>query len=283
MIRVIAAVEAIRRQLAKRGVKIRDLDIPIDALDTTVSETGEAELLEPFAVVQVARTGETMFTDFVDGVQMVRAVFRWAGAPCYYGRAVAVRLTRDDTRRLRRAAHDSQEWFMTPYALYTDDSIPILRELGIVDVDGEGGANSLVSAARNTMERRLARESNAWCVVDGSRADINNPLVVGVSKTIGMHLPIETMRTVLNLQVGERTTAFRLPTEPGTVSFYMRLCDRRGDTPHFGLVRVTVAENAHEPIERIAEWLMVETRPIATDNHNVLYPMEVVERHANAL
>jgi hypothetical protein len=276
-------VEAIRRQLAERGVKIRDLDIPIDALDTTVSETGEAELLEPFAVVQVARTGETMFTDFVDGVQMVRAVFRWAGAPCYYGRAVAVRLTRDDTRRLRRAAHDSQEWFMTPYALYTDDSIPILRELGIVDVDGEAGANSFVSAARNRMERRLARESNAWCVVDGSRADIYNPLVVGVSKTIGMHLPLETMRVVLNMRVGERTTAFRLPTEPGTASFYMRLCDRRGDTPHFGLVRVTVAENAHEPIERIAEWLMVETRPIATDNHNVLYPMEVVERHANAL
>jgi hypothetical protein len=91
------------------------------------------------------------------------------------------------------------------------------------------------------------------------------------------------MRTVLNMQVGERTTAFRLPTEPGTVSFYMRLFDRRGDTPHFGLVRVTVAEDAPAPIERIAEWLMTETRPIPTDNHNVLYPMEVVERYANAL
>jgi len=283
MIRVVAAVEALRRQLASRGITVRDLDIPIDDLDTTVSETGKSELLEPFAVLRVARTGETMFREFVDGVQMARAVFRWDGAPCYYGRAVAVRLTRDETRHLRRAAHESQEWFMTPYALYTDDSIPILRELGIVDVDGEAGANSLVSAARNNMERRLARESNVWCVVDGSRADINNPLVVGVSKTIGMHLPIETMRTVLNMRVGERTTAFRLSTEPGTVSFYMRLCDRRGDTPHFGLVRVTVAEDAPEPIERIAEWLLTETRPLATDHHNVLYPMEVVERHANAL
>jgi hypothetical protein len=283
MIRVIAAVEKIRRQLAEHGVTVRDLDVPIEDIDTTVSETGESELLEPFAVLRVERTGETMFTDFVDGVQTVRAVFRWGGAPCYYARAVAVRLTRDATRRLRREAHDSQEWFMTPFALYTDESIPILHELGFVDVDGEAGANSFVSTARNTMERRLARESAAWCVVDGSCADIKNPLVVGVSKKVGMHLPIETMRTVLNMQVGERTTAFRLPTEPGTVSFYMRLFDRRGDTPHFGLVRVTVAENAPEPIERIAEWLMVETRPLATDNHNVLYPMEVVERHANAL
>jgi hypothetical protein len=283
MVRVIAAAEAFRRKLAERGVTVRVLDIPIDDLDTTVSETGESELLEPFGVLRVERTGETKFREFVDGVQIARAIFRWQGVPCYYGRAVAVRLTRDANRELRRTAHESQEWFMTPYALYTDDAIPILRELGVVDVDGEAGANSLVSTARNLMEKRLARESTEWCIVDGSRADINNPLVVGVSKKIGMHLPLDKMRTVLNMQVGERTTAFRLSTEPGTVSFYMRLFDRRGDTPHFGLVRVTVAENAPEPIERIAEWLMTETRPIPTDNHNVLYPMEVVERYANAL
>ena len=279
----IAAVEAMKRKLAAHGVAVRELDIPLEDLDTTVSESGGAELLEPFAVVRVERTGETQFREFVDGVQVCRVVFRWHGVPCYYGRAVAVRLKRDETRHLRRVAHDSVEHFMTPFVLYTDESVAVLRDLGFVDVDGEAGANSLIATARNRMERRLAREAAAWCIVDGSRADIHNPLVVGVSKQIGMHLPVETMRTVLNIRVGERTSVFRLPTEHGTLSFYMRLFDRRGDTPHFGLVRVTVAADAPVSVDTVAQWLMTETRPLATDTHNVLYPMEVVERYARAL
>lgn len=148
----------------------------------------------------------------------------------------------------------------------------------------------------------VPRSSDDWLVVDGRlRWDIPN--VIGLVKSPNrQQLSGGEAISVFNLAPGERTTAFRLPTnfwrDAGTRSsvdavpatgpidaptlWYLRLHNALGQDARHALVRVEAGKyvRSTEEIDELSAWLLAERAPRATSDARwatLLYPIHLLE------
>jgi hypothetical protein len=183
--------------------------------------------------------------------------------------------------------------------------------LTIVDTESQGKSpgdyyEMRNHALRRAKERRLAVEQdligqwrkddaakNAFLIVDGTlmnmRDEQNVECCVGVSKSFGSrYFEISQHNQIMQMRACQRSWTFRFHDDDADlkkgvrerVSWYLRLRDRHGADPEFGLIRVEIAKkyikDATERAQRFSRSLLSERLPTAYpaprwDKH--LYPI----------
>jgi hypothetical protein len=235
------------------------------------------------------------FAAFLDGTQVSRVLVHANEVPIVYG--VVASVVRERWERRMRT-------WRTPivrHALYAP--VPLLDpawrsalmqlEVPVIDTLGRGPADSphpfalqdsaihAVQHAREAAERELAEQ---WCahesrelVVDGaitgSERVATSACAVGVIKSHRtLYVEGESLRVVLRLKRGERSSVFRVtsPRRTPVASWYLRLRDPHGRDPLWGLVRVEIAEPAGartaevpERADEVSGWVLAEALPLA--------------------
>jgi hypothetical protein len=130
-----------------------------------------------------------------------------------------------------------------------------------------------------------------WMVIDG-RLRTPYPRTIGLVKQFsGAYLSGEEAETLLGLQPGFRTTAFRPqddrrrfgPESEQRTLWYIRLWDADGTDARHALVRIEAAGDVctTEEIDRISSWILAERTPRATGDSRwatLLYPVHLLER-----
>jgi hypothetical protein len=138
-----------------------------------------------------------------------------------------------------------------------------------------------VQGHREELERRLAER---WCSLErdplfidggisGSEAVAVSTCTVGVVKSHRtLYAEGDALALVLHLAHRERSSVFRItsPKRTTVASWYLRLRDRAGQDPMWGLVRVEVAYPAPEIMDRIGDradevsrWILAEASPLS--------------------
>jgi hypothetical protein len=138
-----------------------------------------------------------------------------------------------------------------------------------------------VQGHREALEQRLAER---WCShesdplfidggISGSDAVAVSGCTVGVVKShLTLYVEGEALGVVSDLPHRHRSSVFRVTSRKRAMvaSWYLRLRDRVGHDPMWGLVRVEVAHPAPEALPRIAEradevsrWILAEASPLA--------------------
>jgi hypothetical protein len=237
----------------------------------------------------------TGFSAFLDGTQESR-VLRYAdGLPIIHGKvAAAIRVRKN--RRLATWRHHVGSRIYAPRRLLSQRWNDALDALGILVVDTTNGDAAAVGehpfAVRDSAihrvqaDRELAEHSLAeqWCkvvreplFVDGgiSANDrvATSTCVVGVVKSHRtLYAEGDGLRTILKLNVAERTSVFRItsPKRTAVASWYLRLRDPAGRDPMWGLVRVEMAEpvvasdaEIRARADELSRWILAEVSPVA--------------------
>lgn len=245
------------------------------------------------------------FVAFLDGTQASRAVhYTVDGVPIIHGIAAAVVRERRNKRLYTWQHVVAQRLYLArdrvPTALWhqlADRGIE-LRDTGAhtrstedEGTAGEGESRhplALRDAAihrlqkdREDAEQRLAME---WCgreqraiLIDGGLSG-SEPVArarcaVGVIKSHRtLYADGEALGRVLSLRRAERSSVFRVtsPKRATVASWYLRLRDRSGRDPMWGLVRVEVAHpdrSEHDTIaaraDEVSRWILAEAMPVA--------------------
>ena len=109
--------------------------------------------------------------------------------------------------------------------------------------------------------------------ISGSEQVAGSPWAIGVVKTHRtLYAEGEALARILGLRRGERSSVFRVtsPKRSPVASWYLRLRDRSGADPMWGLVRVEVAhpDRADESrigarADHVSRWILAEATPIA--------------------
>ncbi len=139
-------------------------------------------------------------------------------------------------------------------------------------------AKHRVQRDREQLEQGLALE---WCRSDARPILVDGPIsgadavarstcAVGVIKSHRtLYVSGEAMTTVVfGLAVGEQSSAFLIesPKRTNVASFYLRIRDRRGHDPMWGLVRVEISAEGSDFTARadlVARWIFAEASPVA--------------------
>jgi hypothetical protein len=193
--------------------------------------------------------------------------------------------------------------------------------LTIVDTESQGGIpgdyyDMRRRALRRAKEHRLIVEQKlieewrtnlaaetSFLVVDGTlmnmRSEQNVERCVGVSKSFGSrYFEISKHNQIMQMRACQRSWTFRFHGEDDDlrkgarerVSWYLRLRERRGTDPEFGLIRIEIAKkyigDAGSRAERFSRSLLSERLPTAYpaprwDKH--LYPISGCETYLRSV
>ncbi|HSQ28658.1 MAG TPA: hypothetical protein VLN49_02345 [Gemmatimonadaceae bacterium] len=234
---------------------------------------------------------------FLDGTQASRTVYCTDdGVPIVHGTVAAVVRERRN-KRLYTWRHSVAHRLYAPRSRLPSSVWQRLGDTGIEVRDTSDGEDDAATGAhpfalreaavhgvqedRERAESELALE---WCgreerplLVDGSISGTDrvaaSSCVVGVIKSHHtLYAEGEALKRVLGLKHGERSSVFRITSQKrATVaSWYLRVRDRHGIDPTWGLVRVEVAHpecvDEHEIGARadlVSRWVLAEATPIA--------------------
>jgi hypothetical protein len=239
----------------------------------------------------------TPFAAFLDGKQTSQ-LFRHGprGVPIIYGTVgAAVRLRRD--RRMTTWAHEVARRLYAPKRLLPAPLYDALGRLGVPLVDTSAprdeqpemiehpfaisdAAIHCVQADRDRAEQRLAER---WCdsvaeplFVDGGISGSDRlataDCVVGVVKNHrSLYAEGAGLDVVFGLRGGERTSVFQVTSRKRmpVASWYLRLRDRAGQDPMWGLVRVEVpyshvdTNSLARHADDVSRRILAEVSPVA--------------------
>jgi hypothetical protein len=142
-------------------------------------------------------------------------------------------------------------------------------------------ARNLVRNDRESLEHALARE---WCAVEARPLLIDGGIsaaqpvassacAVGVVKSHRtLYVQGDALRVTLGLDAAERTSVFLITPEKRApvASWYLRLRDRTGRDPMWGLVRVEVSaprtgrqDDIGVRADEVSRWVLAETSPLS--------------------
>jgi hypothetical protein len=302
-----ASFRGIARFLAQAlpGADIIDPEQPSFEVITPPSEparTISAEVIEgrELRVHRVFDPPMPGIAAFLDGTQSSRAVHYLSdGAPIVHGTAAAVIRERRNKRLFTwrhlvvRRLYLARE--RVPASLWrqlAEHGIE-LRDTSERAVDGSPEPESthplalreaaihLLQKDRERAEQSLALE---WCarenrpiLIDGgiSAAEpvARAGCAVGVVKSHRtLYADGDALGRVFALRRGERSSVFRVtsPKRATVASWYLRLHDRHGHDPMWGLVRVEIAapgRTSHDEIgdraDEVSRWILAEATPVA--------------------
>ena len=243
-------------------------------------------------------TGTTSgFTAFLDGTQESRVLHYADSLPVIYGKVAAVIRVRKN-RRLATWRHEVAARVYAPRALLSRAWNDVLNTLSVEIVDTTAGAatntptgehpfairDAAIHKVQEDRERAEHALAERWCrmmheplFIDGgiSANDrvATERCVVGVVKSHRtLYAEGEGLQTVLQLRVGERTSAFRITSTKRTTvaSWYLRLRDPSGRDPMWGLVRVEIAEpplastaEIRDRADEVSRSILAEVVPLA--------------------
>ncbi len=296
-------VRTVQRQLAAllpearpAGTGERTLEIAGQGMDAprlisaTVLEKGPLRAHRVFDPPRVA------FRAFLDGTQRSEVANYLGNVPIVVGRAAAVVRERRNRRMHTWGAPLVETRVYCPRRLVETTAWTALQSAvgtALVDTsDGEAdlGAHPFalrdaavhrVQAHREALEQRLAER---WCAhesdplfidggISGSEAVAGSGCPVGVVKShLTLYVEGEALGVVAELPHRHRSSVFRVTSRKRTTvaSWYLRLRDRAGRDPLWGLVRVELAYPAPEAMDRIGEradevsrWILAEASPLA--------------------
>ncbi|HET7372567.1 MAG TPA: hypothetical protein VFJ20_04255 [Gemmatimonadaceae bacterium] len=276
-------------------------DAPVDqpARPTEPPRTISAVVIEGGALRarRVFDPPEAGIAAFLDGTQQSRTVYCTEdGVPIVHGTVAAVVRERRNSR-LYTWRHSVAHRLYAPRGRISSSLWQRLGETGIEVRDtAEGGEEHAAgghpfalreAAVHGVQEDRERAESELavqWCeregrplLVDGSISGTDRvaaaPCVVGVIKSHHtLYAEGEALRRVLGLRRGERSSVFRITSQKRTTvaSWYLRVRDRHGIDPMWGLVRLEVSHpervDEHEIGARadlVSRWVLAEASPIA--------------------
>ena len=242
------------------------------------------------------------FAAFLDGTQTSRALhYTIEGVPIIHGTAAAVVRERRNKRLytwqhvVKQRLYAARDRVPATLWLQLADRGVELRDTGVPtgDSDGAGEKESghplaLREAAihrlqkdREDAEQRLAME---WCGregrailidggISGSEPVARSRCAVGVIKSHRtLYAEGEALGRVLSLRRAERSSVFRVtsPKRATVASWYLRLRDRSGHDPMWGLVRVEVAhpdrseqDSIGARADEVSRWILAEAMPVA--------------------
>ncbi|CAN5874435.1 hypothetical protein BH11GEM2_BH11GEM2_36980 [soil metagenome] len=244
----------------------------------------------------VSGTSTAEFRAFLDGTQRSQVATYVGVAPIVQGTVAAVVRERRDRRMhtwraplvetrvyAPRAMMSSRTWstMAEEYNERLVDTTDVATELGSHPFALRDAAVHRVQEHREQLEHRLAEQ---WCMTQDGALFIDggisgNDRVACSERTVGvvkshhtMYAEGESLSAVLSLGAGERSSVFRVASAKRTpvASFYLRLRDRSGYDPMWGLVRVEIAMPAAADVTRIGEradevsrQILAEVSPLA--------------------
>jgi hypothetical protein len=296
-------VRTVQRQLAALlpearpvGTGERTLEVAGQGMDAprlmsaTVLEKGPLRAHRVFDPPTVA------FRAFLDGTQRSEVANYLGNVPIVLGHAAAVVRERRNRRMHTWGAPLVETRMYCPRALVGSTAWATLRTTygeQLVDTsDGDADLSAhpfalrdaavhLVQAHREALEQRLAER---WCThesdplfidggISGSEAVAVSACTVGVVKShLTLYVEGEALGVVSELPHRHRSSVFRVTSRKRTTvaSWYLRLRDRTGRDPMWGLVRVELAHPTPEAMDRIGEradevsrWILAEASPLA--------------------
>lgn len=244
----------------------------------------------------VLGTSDAGFQAFLDGTQRSQVATYVGAAPVVQGTVAAVvrerRARRMHTWReplvetrvyAPRAMMKADIWntLELEYGETLVDTTDVATEVGSHPFALRDAAVHRVQEHREQLEQRLAEE---WCrtadgalFIDGGIS--GNDRVACSRQTVGVvksHHTIyaegESLATVLSLGARERSSVFRVASAKRTpvASWYLRLRDRAGFDPMWGLVRAEMAMPAGTDVDRIGDTadeisrrILAEVSPLA--------------------
>ncbi len=258
----------------------------------------EGAALRAIKVAGVTRATTSGFGAFLDGTQKVQVIAHSLGLPVVIGTisaAVRVRVN----KRLVTWGHQPprvERAIYLPLRYLTQlsgDAIAaiVAAQWRIIDTstadrNGEypsqhpavllDRAVRAVDQQREELEDRLAQ---AWCAIGESPLFIDGGIsrtpdvaastcAVGVIKSHRtLYVEGESLKVVMGLQKGERSSVFRVSprSRSSVLSWYLRQRSAEGRDALWGLVRVEVAEcdRPGERADEISRWVLAETSPLA--------------------
>lgn len=245
--------------------------------------------------IAVGKTGDpdAGFAAFLDGAQRIQIIAQEAGIPIVLGTvsaAVRIRIDRRMQSWGRRLPVVERRLYM-PYAYLesamTDETLPFeIVDTSEPDSNGvipsQHPASLMERAVKKVQEDRERAELSlaaAWCETEegslyldggigGSATVASSSLVVGIVKSHRtLHAEGAALRTVLRLEVGERSPVFRLASRSRTsvVSWYLRVRSADARDAMWGLVRVEAREEgwSSERTDEISRWVLRESSPLS--------------------
>ena len=318
-------LDAIRRLNQHPGCGLTLVDGPVSGAyfdgDAEALTECEADVVEGKALesLPVHFSGETAFTDFLDGIQRAEVQMYHQTVTIIYAYAAAAVRRRID-RQLRTLRTDSAEWLIEREALFYPSRYTPAQELRqlriaadqLIDTTPSGSepvplfppllyarAAQHVNRWRESIERELAvrwcqrEQPDGWLLVDGSLT--LSPELAACARAIGLIKSHRTRffdgaeaRVVLDLEVGERTRVFEPKTRNLTPvrSWYLRLRPHQGRDIFWGMVRVEMAlTHAPDVADVVSGWLLGETSPVSLPDprwDRLIYPIRDCEQFLRA-
>jgi hypothetical protein len=235
------------------------------------------------------------FAAFLDGTQASRTLYSCDdGTPIVHGTAAAVIRERRNKRLFTRR-------HIVAHRLYANRSrVPAWLWARLVEsgmelrdtADVEGGDVPHPFASRDAAIHRLQRDrehaehtlAEEWCrrenrplLIDGGISGVEpvarSSCAVGVIKSHRtLYAEGDALVAIFALRRGERSSVFRVASDWRTpvASWYLRLRDRAGTDPMWGLVRVEVADpdrvDAHAigaRADEVSRWILAEATPVS--------------------
>ncbi len=277
---------------------------------TGVAEAKDAELVEGarFETRDVPELGYSGFDHFLDGAQRSWLVAYHGLYPIYYSVTCAAVLPRIERQVL---PPDDQNYAnVRAFFGYLLPSLPEFQELRSLadEVRSVGSGKdpspadigdkimNAISDRRDELERKLAREFRGGALlVDGGigrslQDEADSRVVVGVVKSHRKQYFASEERAslVVSMKPGMRSSVFLreqgVNDDLAPYSFYLKLHDREGQGPFFGLVRVEMPplEEFVDRADEIAGWILAERAPLSLPDpryDRMLYPIRLVEQY----
>ena len=241
---------------------------------------------------------EVGFNAFLDGTQSSQTLAFAGGVAVIYGTVAAVIRLRRNRRMTTWGTPSVGRAVYAPRRPLPADLWDSLLSLGVrlVDTSDEGGATDLagpqhpfalrdaavhrVQKDREELERRLAER---WCAfekgmlfidggISGSERVAVSSCTVGVVKSHRtLYAEGDELQRIFQLRRGERSSVLRITSAKRTpvASWYLRMRDRAGHDPLWGLVRIEIAHpKAGDPAiggraDEISRWVLAEVSPLA--------------------
>lgn len=173
---------------------------------------------------------------------------------------------------------------------------------------GAHRANWHMRKIEEGLAKSLARDSNAWLVLDGSVGNEfetwSGPPIIGVAKTFRRDSrftlgtgpraqPLNLYSLLKDLDENQRTVVFSRSNEDKIVFWYVRIRPQKGlDYPLMGVIKVEMPNSGREPVDsnlvdQISGWLVSEhsVTPYGRDKrwHAHLYPIYLAEQVTHGL
>lgn len=241
---------------------------------------------------------EPAFAAFLDGTQASTVLYATeTGVPVVHGTVAAVVRERRN-ERLYTWQHLVEHRLYAPRSRIASALWNGLAESGIElldtsDPDDESAAavdhpiahrDAAIHRLQKDRERAEIQLAGNWCErearpvlidggISGSERVAASACAVGVVKTHRtLYAEGDALVRILGLRRGERSSVFRItsPKRTPVASWYLRLRDRSGADPMWGLVRVEVAhpDRVEEHAigaraDRVSRWILAEATPIA--------------------